>query len=542
MNLHAEEVTRLQRCLNDLIGVLAFPAMWSGRTPEQMAGSFLDGLMRVLPLDVAFLRVSADAGGPLDCARVSPNSQADPAWFTALDDDPARWPKNYGPIAIESLRLGLPPGRGVVAVGSRRPGFPFLTEKLLLNVAGNQFLIGLQEAQLRAHQKRAAEELDHRVAQRTAELAAVQRELSQIINTIPALAWSAWPDGSAEFFSEHYLAYVGLPAEQMLGGGWIEAIHPEDRAALVSVWQSILVTGTPGEAEARVRRFDGEYRWFLQRANPIRDATGRVIKWYGINTDIHDRRLSEEALSEARAELANVTRVTSLGVLTASIAHEVNQPLSGIMTNAGACLRLLSMEPPNIEGALETVRRTLRDGKRASDVIMHLRTLYSGKEVQFEIMDLNEAARDVIFLAAGELQRNRVVLRQDLAEQLPQVLGDRIQLQQVILNLMTNASDAMRTVEERPRELLIRTAAIEDGAVCLSVRDCGVGITHQDLDKIFAPFYTTKADGMGIGLSVSRSIIEAHQGRLWAAPNDGPGATFAFSLRPLPAGATPAVG
>jgi C4-dicarboxylate-specific signal transduction histidine kinase len=266
------------------------------------------------------------------------------------------------------------------------------------------------------------------------------------------------------------------------------------------------------------------------------------MKWYGINTDIHDRRLSEEALSEARAELANVTRVTSLGVLTASIAHEVNQPLSGIMTNAGACLRLLSTEPPNIEGALETVRRTLRDGKRASDVIMRLRTLYSGKEVQFEVMDLNEAARDVIFLAAGELQRNRVVLRQDLAEQLPQVLGDRIQLQQVILNLMTNASDAMRTVEERPRELSIRTAATEDGAVCLSVCDCGVGFTHQDLDKIFAPFYTTKDHGMGIGLSVSRSIIEAHQGRLWATPNDGPGATFAFSLRALPAGATPAVG
>ncbi len=416
MELPAEEVTRLQRCINDLIGVLAFPAMWSGRPPAQMASSFLDGLMRVLPLDVAYLRLSTDAGGPLDCVRVAADSQADPAWFTALDDDPSLWPKNYGPIAIEILRLGLPPGRGVVAVGSRRSGFPFLTEKLLLNVAGNQLLVGLQEAQLRVEQKRAAEDLDNRVAQRTAELAAVQRELSQII------------------------------------------------------------------------------------------------------------------------------RATSLGVLTASIAHEVNQPLSGIMTNAGTCLRMLSTEPPNIEGALETVRRTLRDGKRASDVIMRLRTLYSGKEVQFEVMDLNEAAQDVISLSAGELQRNRVVLRQDLAEQLPPVLGDRIQLQQVILNLMTNASDAMRTVEERPRELLIRTEAVADGAVCLSVCDCGVGFTQQDVDKIFTPFYTTKGDGMGIGLSVSRSIIEAHQGRLWATPNDGPGATFAFSLRPLPAGATPSVG
>jgi signal transduction histidine kinase len=415
MELSAEAIT-LQRCINDLIGVLAFPGIWSGRTPAQMASSFLDGLMRVLPLDAAYIRLSAGAGGPLDCVRVASDSQADPAWFTALDDDPSLWPKNFGPLAIESLRLGLPPGRGVVAVGSRRSGFPFLTEKVLLNVAGNQLLIGLQEAQLRVDQERAAEKLDERVAQRTAELAAVQRELSQI------------------------------------------------------------------------------------------------------------------------------TRVRSLGVLTAAIAHEVNQPLSGIMTNAGTCLRMLSMEPPNIEGALDTVRRTLRDAKRASEVIMRLRTLYSGEEVQFEVMDLNEAARDVISLSAGELQRNRVVLRQDLAEQLPQVLGDRIQLQQVILNLLTNAQDAMRSVEERPRELLIRTEAVADGTVCLSVCDCGVGFSHQDVEKLFAPFYTTKGHGMGIGLSVSRSIIEAHQGRLWATPNDGQGATFAFSLRPLPAGATPAVG
>jgi PAS domain S-box-containing protein len=512
----AEQITGLQRCINDLIGVLAFPAIWSGRTPAQMVSSFLDGLMRVLPLDVAYIRLYASAGGPLDRVRVAHESQADPAWFTGLDDDPSLWPKNCGPIAIESLRLGLPPGRGVVAVGSRRPGFPLLTEKLLLNVAVNQLLIGLQEAQLRVDQR----------------LAAVQGELSQIINTIPALAWSAWPDGSAEFFSEHYLAYVGIPAERMLGGGWIEALHPDDRAPLLNIWQSLMDSGTPGEAEARIRRFDGEYRWFLQRANPIRDASGRVIKWYGVNTDIHDRRVSEEALSKARAELASVNRVTSLGVLTASIAHEVNQPLSGIMTNAGTCLRMLSTEPPNIEGALETARRTLRDGKRAADVIARLRTLYSGKEVQFEVMDLNDAVRDVMSLSASEVQRHLVVVHQDLEPGLPRVFGDRVQLQQVILNLVTNACEAMRNVEDRRRELLIRTEASTGGAVSCSVCDCGVGFTREELERIFEPFYTTKSEGMGIGLSVSRSIIEAHHGRLWATPNDGPGVTFAFSLHP----------
>jgi signal transduction histidine kinase len=502
MELPAEEITRLQRCINDLIGVLAFPAIWSGRTPEQMVSSFLDGLMRVLTLDAAYLRLAEGIGGPLECVRVAPGSQADPAWFAGLDADPSRWPGSYGPMVIESLRLGLPPSRGVVAVGSRRPGFPFLTDELLLNVAGNQLLIGLQEAQSRVDQQRTA----------------AQQELSQIINTIPALAWSAWPDGSAEFFSEHYLTYVGLPAEVMLGGGWVEAVHPEDRGPLFGIWQEILASGQPGEAEARIRRFD-----------------------------IHDRRLAEdqrrrsdEALSKAQAELASVARVTSLGVLTASIAHEVNQPLSGIMTNAGTCLRMLSVEPPNIDGALETARRTLRDGKRAADVITRLRTLYSGKVVQFEALDLNEAVRDVLSLSAGELQRNRVTVSQDLAQELPQVFGDRVQLQQVILNLVTNASDSMRSLEGRPREVLIRTTADAGNSVCLSVRDCGIGITHQDIERMFEPFYTTKADGMGMGLSVSRSIIKAHHGRLWAMPNDGPGATFALSLpeRPAEPGAT----
>ena len=528
-NLPREEVTRLQRCINDLISVLAFPAIWAGRSPAQMLGSFLDGLLRVLQLDVAYARVVDGTGGAFDCLRAPPDVQAGiptlTRWFGSLSNDPGSWPAAYAAegirMAIESTRLGLPPGRGVIAVGSRRAGFPFLTEKLLLNVAANQLLIGLQEAQLRSERERAAQ----------------QGELSQIINTIPALAWSARPDGSAEFFSEHYLAYVGLPAAQLMGGGWQTLIHPDDCASLFSTWQSIMATGTRGEVEARIRRFDGEYRWFLQRANPMLDASGKVVKWYGINTDIHDRRQaedqrrsSEEALSKARAELANVTRVSSLGVLTASIAHEVNQPLSGIMTNAGACLRMLSTDPPNIEGALETARRTIRDGRRASDVIARLRTLYTGKELQREVMDLNEAAREVISLSVNELQHHRVSVNLELQDDLPRVDGDRIQLQQVILNLVRNALDAMQAVADRPRELLIRTDRLNQ-TVRLCVRDSGVGFTANSADRIFEPFYTTKSDGMGIGLSVSRSIIEAHHGRLWATPNEGPGAEFAFSLR-----------
>jgi len=221
--------------------------------------------------------------------------------------------------------------------------------------------------------------------------------------------------------------------------------------------------------------------------------------------------------------------VMSLGTLTASIAHELNQPLSGIVTNASTCMRMLATDPPNVEGARETVRRTIRDGNRASEMITRLRALYSKKDPLPESMDLNEATREVIALSLSELQKNRVILRLELADDLPLVTGDRVQLPQVILNLLLNASDAMSAVEDRPRQLVVRTEREGDHAR-LTVQDLGVGIEPQDVEKLFEPFYTTKSGGMGIGLSVSRSIIESHQGRLWATLNDGPGATFSFSI------------
>jgi len=246
--------------------------------------------------------------------------------------------------------------------------------------------------------------------------------------------------------------------------------------------------------------------------------------------DVTQRRLSEEALGRARSEHTRVARVTSLGMLTAAIAHEVNQPLSGIITNASTCLRMLSADPPNIDGARETVRRTIRDGNRASDVITRLRTLYCKKEPVLESMDLNEAAREVAALSSTEIQRNGVTLRQELADDLPPALGDRVQLQQVILNLLRNAVDAMSAIDDRPRELLIRTERDEDHQLRLSVKDSGVGLAPEAAEKIFEAFYTTKTDGMGIGLSISRSIIETHQGRLRATRNEGPGSTFSFSI------------
>lgn len=488
------------------------------------------------------------------------------------------------------------------------------------------------------------------------ELESRGRDLKLIIDTIPTLAWSTEADGFVDFLSRRWLEFTGLSAEEALGFGWAVAVHPEDAPGLLAYWQSALDSGAPVECEARLRRFDGAYRWFLFRASAMRDEAGRIIKWYGTNTDIEDRKraeeevrrkeaflakaqrlslsgsfswrvatgevtfsdeayrifefergtlvtleliasrvhpedralladkldvargaggdqtyairlrmpdgstkylrassqdtfdesghreyvgavqdvtarhLAEESLDQARSELAHVSRVTAFSTLTASIAHEINQPLSGIITNASTCLRMLDAEPPNVDGARETARRTIRDGNRASDVIARLRALFSKKEITLEPMDLNEATRDVLAMTSIDIQRQHVVLQSELAENLPLVGGDRVQLQQVILNLLRNALDAMAEVNDRPRQLLIRTAVQEDGFVRLSVRDSGVGLSGQNLDRIFDSFYTTKRGGMGIGLSVSRSIIEKHHGRLWAEDHDGPGARFSFTI------------
>jgi signal transduction histidine kinase len=310
-------------------------------------------------------------------------------------------------------------------------------------------------------------------------------------------------------------------------------IHPEDLSIFQEHIERSRRERSDVQIELRLQLPDGVVK-YVHVAAHIRGEH----EYIGAVQDVTERRSSEEALSKARSELAHVARVTSLGVLTASIAHEVNQPLSGIVTNASTCLRMLAADPPNVDGARETARRTIRDGNRASEVVTRLRALYGKKEPTIESMDLNEATREVIALSLSELQRKRVTLRQELADDLPPVTADRVQLQQVILNLLRNASEAMSVIDDRPRDLLIRTEPDENDRVRLSVRDAGIGFEPQTAAKLFEAFYTTKNEGMGIGLSVSRSIIERHHGRLWATPNDGPGVTFSFSIPCKPEGLT----
>jgi C4-dicarboxylate-specific signal transduction histidine kinase len=246
--------------------------------------------------------------------------------------------------------------------------------------------------------------------------------------------------------------------------------------------------------------------------------------------DARARRLFSSRYREMQLRLAEANRVASIGQLSASIAHEINQPLSGITINASTCLRMLAADPPQIDGAREAARRMIRDVGRAAEVIKHLRALFAGKETACELVDLNETVQEAMAMSVEELQKVEVTLRTALSEDLPRVAGDRVQLQQVIMNLLRNAVDAMRSVDDRPRHLVVATQREDGSRVRVSVQDTGVGIDPARIRQLFEAFYTTKRDGMGIGLSVSHSIVESHRGRLWAEANDGPGATFSFSI------------
>jgi PAS domain S-box-containing protein len=306
-------------------------------------------------------------------------------------------------------------------------------------------------------------------------------------------------------------------------------VHPEDVTLLEKMVDRARDGGHDFEWQYRLLMPDHSIKYLHAVAHASRDEDGE-LEYIAAVQDVTARRLSEEALAKTRSELAHVSRVTSLGAMTASIAHEVNQPLSGIITNASTCLRMLAVDPPNLDGARETARRTIRDGHRASEVIARLRELFVRREVATEPVDLNGATREVIALSTSELQRRGVILRLELADDLAPALGDRVQLQQVILNLLLNAAAAMSGVDDRPRQLVVRTERDGGDAVSFSVQDSGVGFAPEDAERLFEAFYTTKPEGMGIGLSVSRSIIERHQGRLWATRNEGPGATFSFTI------------
>jgi PAS domain S-box-containing protein len=1050
----AEKITRLRGCLNDLVDVMAVPVLRTGGEPSRIGSAFLEGLVGILGLSFAFIRLSDPEGGPpIEMARVAEPFKESicargigEALEASSRDAPLKSPPSArvsigeAEFSIMSALLGLQGEIGILVAGSQKVEFPEPTDALLLDVAANRVALALQACLLN-DRKRVSREHDERVGQRTHELAssnrefknsavesrliidsipglvavltatgdvelvsrqvleyfgrtleelrqwktgdvihpedlpqvievftgsiasgspyeivqrfrrsdgiyrwfqnrgfplrdpdgqivrwcvlfadiddqrraeeavrATERNLRLIVDTIPAVAWSARTDGSADFFSQHYLNYVGLSAEQMKDWRWTAAVHPDDLAALAATWQRVMASGQAGETEARLRRFDGAYRWFLFRANPFRDESGKIVKWYGTNIDIEDRKqgeealrakemswrqivdnipglvvaltaggeveflnrqtleyfgkaneelkdwalidvvhpddlprviearkksieagtiyevehrcrradgvyrwfqvrglpvrnaegtitawyllltdiddrkkaeealqssernlslminaiptyihvlrtdgsvlyvnqavldytglsleevlkegyrprvfhpedverlreerqhaltravpfeneqrvqgkdggyrwflirynpllneqgkidrwycaafdiedrkqaeaqveqaylrlaeaqrvsktgsfitdllvdehnwseeafrifefdpatkvtvqmirdmihpedlpsfdsviargmtgtdvdfvfrivtprgavkhirgmarvmeqivgrplfigalqdvtaskLAEEALNQARSELAHVARITTLNALTASIAHEVNQPLSGIVSNGSACLRWLAGNAPDLDEVREAVRDIVRDGKRAADVIGRIRALATKRTTPLEKLDLNETIRDVLAVVGDEAKRTSVMIRTRFADDVFPVFGDRVQLQQVVLNLVMNGLEAMSSVSGRARELVVTTRSVDPGQVQITIEDSGTGLDPNTIERIFDPFYTTKPSGMGMGLSISRSILQNHGGRLWAAPNDGPGTSFHFTL------------
>ena len=291
-----------------------------------------------------------------------------------------------------------------------------------------------------------------------------------------------------------------------------------------------MASGEPYDFEARIRRFDGVYRWFQVRGLPLRDTRGQVVRWYALLSDIDDRKRAEAEVREAYTELVHVARVTTMGELTASIAHEVRQPIAAAVTSAQTALRWLQAQPPELGEVREALSRIVRAGKRAEDVIGRIRALVTKAPPRMDAVDINAAIREVVELTRGEAVKNGVSVRTDLAEGLPLIQGDRVQLQQVILNLIINGIEAMTGVGEASRELLISSRKDDAGGVLVGVADTGPGLAAGAPEQMFAAFYTTKPGGLGLGLSICRSIIEAHDGRLWASANEPHGAIFQFTL------------
>ena len=363
---------------------------------------------------------------------------------------------------------------------------------------------------------------------RVVELRRQERKLRDVIETMPTFAWTALPDGSVDFVNRNWQEYTGLPPERTLGTGWQEAAHPEDLKRNVEKWSASLSTGEPFEDEVRYRRaVDGQYRRFLSRAVAYRDRRGKILKWYGTSSDIEDRKRAEEEREKLRADLAHMNRLSILGELAASLSHELKQPIAAAITNAKTCMRWLKRDQPDVNEALEATNRIVKAGTRATEIIDRLRSLYKNSTPQRELVDVDEIVCEMLGLLQDEANRYSISIRTELAPDLPKITADRVQLQQVLMNLMLNAIEAMK---DTAGELTIKTELGADGQLLISVTDTGVGLSPGQTEQIFSAFFTTKPQGSGMGLSISRSIIESHGGRVWAADNSPRGAIFCFTL------------
>jgi len=564
MEQTVDEIRRLQGCLNDLVSVLALPAIWSGHESSQIVRTLLDVLLGMLRLDFAYVRVNDTIdGAPIEMLRsaqrrhlAAPPQEVGRVLNRWLTDSTLASPVvvpnplGAGEVSIVSLRLGLQEEVGVFVAASRRTDFPTQNEMLLLRVATNQGAIGLQEARRLREQRRAAEELEQRVVERTRQLTvlneALRKEISERQRAEEQVRrseerWRAIFESSAVGITMMDLSgrflTVNAAYQEMLGYAeaelqtlsFMDLTHEDDRAANWGLLTELLERERPSFVLAkRYWHKDGHVIWANVHVS-LAAGTASIPKCIiAVVEDITERKRAEEALHQTQAELAHVARLTTLGELTTLIAHEINQPLGAMVNSANACLRWLAAQ--NLERAQQSAVRVVADGQRAGAIITRIRALAQKAPSHKDWLDINDTIRDVLALARSEVHRHRVVVETHLAEPVPLVHADRIQLQQVLLNLLINALEALSGVGDGPREVVVRSDPDAAQGVLVTVRDSGPGLDPQHLDRLFDAFYTTKPRGLGMGLAISRSIIAAHGGRLWATANVPHGAVFQFTV------------
>ncbi len=353
-----------------------------------------------------------------------------------------------------------------------------------------------------------------------------------LLQHLPASAWTLKPDGTPDFVNQVWLEFSGQTLDFIRSHpeAWMTAVHPEDRDRAAKIFWAGVHSGQDFAIETRsLRARDGTYRWHLQQAVVLRDSEGKVLKFVGTTTDIDDQKRAEEALRQSQGDLARINRATTMGELTASLAHELSQPITGALTNANVCLRRLGHDKPDLDEIRVAVTRIGRDAQRAAEIIKKIRSQFERGAPDREVLDVNEISRETVALLRDEAARYNISVRTELAADLPQIVGDRVQLQQVAMNLIVNGIEAMKDVDGM-RELLIKSLRSEDKQILVSVSDTGMGFPPQLAEQIFDPFFTTKPHGTGMGLRISRSIIESHGGRLWAVGSPGRGATFHLNL------------
>jgi PAS domain S-box-containing protein len=539
----------LRRVLRDLVALSGVPVAWVGKEPSAIVADLADLLVGSLHVDSAFVRLcDPDGSAAVEIARGKPWPTL-PKWLQPYFAKSGRLLRSESvPGTGDGARTGrgivVPVGVdaevGLVAAASDHPDFPSEIDQLLLSVAANHAATAFRMARLVEDHRRAEaalrdserqlrqarDELETKVAERTGELSRSEYSLRQIIETVPGFLWSTGPDGEPTRVNERVLKYSGMRFEDFLHLGWKEFLHPDDFPETANAFYYAIQTGTSYQAVHRLRRADGEYRWYHARGEPLRDEQGRIIQWYGLSIDIDEGKRAEDQLRSTQTRLARASQIATVAELSASIAHEINQPLAAVVANAQTCQTWLSGSSPNVARARAAVDRIVRDATAAAEVVRRIRALFSQAAPEKSQLQINEVIEEVWRLMQNEVNRRGIAAEFDLAKLLPPTAADRIQVQQVLLNLMRNGTEAMEGLDG-PKRLIIRSRHV-DGRIVVEVCDSGPGLA--DKEKAFEPFYSTKPKGMGVGLAVSRSIIQAHEGQLWARDNPPRGTIFAFTL------------